>query len=161
MFDAFERRRASFKRDAEAGSRAAEKRTICIDILWLFHVYRGEFRHEKATENFDMKRQLNFKRFIRKIAATILVIAACTAFTMPNSINGTNMGGFVLTQYANVQAASEIHASGTQMGPFVYSSISARDSGTSWVSNNTSPFADSPYHVTTQGNYASFITYGP
>ncbi|MDR1589513.1 MAG: hypothetical protein LBS51_04905 [Oscillospiraceae bacterium] len=216
-----------------------------------------------------MKKQFIFNRLIRKIAATILVIAACTAFTIPNSsanwyagmykpdftytgisayimtpssfptlssggestwvsnytsdgywvqtgiryypgyaqfkayvehnlpsgygideygihglnvtipyrvqfepstttgykwyayINGTNMGGYALTQYANVQAASEIHVSGTQMGPFEYSSVSTRDSGTSWVSNNTPPFADSPYHVTIQGNYASYTTYGP
>lgn len=89
------------------------------------------------------------------------VPSTTTGYLWHAYINGSDMGGWSLPQYANVQALSESHATSNQMGPFEYSNILYRGSGTSWLTNNTPPFADSPYHVTILGNYASFRTYGP
>lgn len=78
-------------------------------------------------------------------------------------IAGYDKGSLSMSSSANVQANGETHASNTQLGPFQYVQMVYRnesDGQYDWNWNDTTPTAQSPYHVTITDN-ANFKIYGP
>lgn len=57
------------------------------------------------------------------------------------------------------QAQGESHATNTELGPFQFIDVVYKDSS-GWNFNNTTPTAQSPYHVEITDN-ANYKVYGP